>query len=249
MTITPAVLIRTAGASAVAAGAIFIGVQIGHPQLNATSITSTDVFVRDQLKVLMCGLAVIGITGMYLSQIRRNGLLGLIGYVVMAAGYLGIMCVTFAAAYIFPEVAPASARYVNDVIAVDTGRGKVVGDVGALQTVIKVAGFAYLLGGLLLGIALYRAHVLARWAAALLAIGGLASAVLTLMPDAFYRLLAWPNGIAMIGLGFSLWHTTRTSTTTTQPSAVTIPTPRQQPPSESSTNTTIDDSPTHSSGR
>ena len=109
--------------SAAAAGAIFIGVQIGHPQLNSTSITSTDVFVRDQLKVLMCGLAVIGITGMYLSQIRRNGLLGLIGYAVMAAGYLGIMCVTFAAAYIFPEVAPASARYVNDVIAVDTGRG------------------------------------------------------------------------------------------------------------------------------
>jgi len=25
------------------------------------------------------------------------------------------------------------------------------------------------------------------------------------MPDAFYRLLAFPNGIAMIGLGVSLW--------------------------------------------
>ena len=26
-----------------------------------------------------------------------------------------------------------------------------------------------------------------------------------MMPDAFYRLLAFPNGIAMIGLGYSLW--------------------------------------------
>lgn len=30
------------------------------------------------------------------------------------------------------------------------------------------------------------------------------SAALSMMPDAFYRLLALPNGIAMIGLGYSL---------------------------------------------
>ena len=93
---------------------------------------------------------------------------------------------------------------------------------------IKVVGFAYLVGGLLFGIALYRARILARWAAALLAIGGVASAILTLMPDAFYRLLAWPNGIAMIGLGISLWRTARTSGAT-QPPAVTIPAPRESP--------------------
>ena len=31
------------------------------------------------------------------------------------------------------------------------------------------------------------------------------------MPDAFYRLLAFPNGIALIGLGYSMWATTRTA--------------------------------------
>jgi hypothetical protein len=45
------------------------------------------------------------------------------------------------------------------------------------------------------------------------------------MPDAFYRLLAFPNGIAMIGLGFSLWHTTR-ATTPAQPSVTSMPAPR-----------------------
>ena len=30
------------------------------------------------------------------------------------------------------------------------------------------------------------------------------------MPDAFYRLLAFPNGIAMIALGYSLWKVART---------------------------------------
>ncbi len=119
MTITPNLLTRWAGIAAVAAGAIFIGVQINHPQLSATSIQTTDVYVRDSLKVLMCTLALVGITGMYLNQIRKHGLLGLIGYVVFAVGYLGILCVTFAAAYVLPEVANSNPGFVNDAIAVE----------------------------------------------------------------------------------------------------------------------------------
>jgi hypothetical protein len=215
MTITPAGLTRASGVAAVAAGVLFIGVQVGHPDLDATSITSTDVFVRDQLKVLMSVLALVGITGMYLSQIRRNGVLGLVGYAVLAVAYLLIMCGVFAAAYVLPEIAESSTGYVNDVIAAQTGRGTVEGDLGAMETVIQLQGFAYLVGGLLFGIALYRAHVLARWASALLAVGGLVSVVLALMPDAFYRLLAVPNAIAMIGLSYSLWRTTRPSVSET----------------------------------
>src|SRR5688500_11622343 len=82
------------------AGLMFIGVQINRPDLNATSITTNDVYIRDSLKVLMAVLALAGITGMYLSQIRRNGVLGLVGYVLLAAGYLLIMCGVFAAAYV-----------------------------------------------------------------------------------------------------------------------------------------------------
>ena len=221
MTITPSLLTRWAGLAAVAAGAIFIGVQINHPDVSATSIQTTNVYVRDCLKVLMAALALAGITGMYLNQVRRHGVLGLIGYLVFSAGYLGIMAVTFAAAFVLPEVATSNARFVNDAIAVNTGRGTVVGDIGALQPVILGIGFAYLVGGLLFGIALYRARVLPRWAAALLAIGGVASAALTLMPDAFYRLLAYPNGIAMVALGYSLWKVARTAET--QQAAAEVP--------------------------
>ena len=222
MTVTANLLTRWAGLAAVAAGAIFIGVQINHPDLNATSIQTTNVYVRDCLKVLMAALALAGITGMYLNQVRRHGVLGLIGYLVFSAGYLGIMAVTFVAAFVFPEVATSKARFVNDAIAVNTGRGTVVGDIGALQPVIQGIGFAYLIGGLLFGIALYRARVLPRWAAALLAVGGVASAALTLMPDAFYRLIAFPNGIALVVLGYSLWKVARTAAETQQ-EAVEVP--------------------------
>lgn len=206
MSVTPTSLTRAAGAAAAAAGAIFIGVQINHPYLDASSITTTNVEVRDNLKVLMAVLALVGIGGMYLSQIRRNGRVGLIGYAVLTAGYLSILCTSFIAAYVLPTLAGTNTAFVDDVTAVATNRSA-VGDIGALQTMIQVEGFAYLIGGILFGIALYRAGVLSRWASLLLAVGGLVSAALAVMPDAFYRFLAFPNGIAMIALGVSLWRT------------------------------------------
>jgi hypothetical protein len=173
--------------------------------------------IRDSLKVLMAALALVGITGMYLRQVKQIGVLGLIGYLLLSAGYLVIMCTTFAAAYVLPSIADTDPSFVNDVTAAATN-GHPAGDIGLLQQAIAVQGVGYLLGGLVFGIALYRARVLARWAAALLAVGGVVSAALAVMPDAFYRLLAFPNGIAMIALGYSLWVTSRTETYT-QPSA------------------------------
>ncbi len=211
MTITPQTLTRGAAAAAVAAGVTFIGVQIGHPHLDADSITTIEMTVRGSLKVLMAVLALAGITGMYLSRVRRNGLLGLVGYLLFAGGYLLIMCTSYAAAFVLPSVAEADRDYVNSVLAVASG-GAADTEIGALAILFRAQGFGYLAGGLVFGIALFRARVLARWACVLLAVSGLVSAALTVMPDALYRLIAFPNGIALIGLGCSLWATTRTTT-------------------------------------
>jgi len=219
MTVTASGLIRAAAAAAVAAGTIFIAVQIGHPQLTTTSITTTDVLIRESLKVVMAVLAVVGITGLYLSQIRRNGMVGLIGYLMLAVGYLSIMCTTFIGAFVAPTIASTSPGYVDDVIALATGRGRVTGDVGALDALWKFQAVCYLAGGLIFGIALFRARVLARWACVLLAVSGAISALLSKMPDAFYRLLAVPNGIALIGLGLSLWHVQRQTDSRAQSAA------------------------------
>jgi hypothetical protein len=209
MTVTTSKLTRAAGLAAVAAGLIFIGVQVKHPHLDAVSITTTEMVIRDLLKVLMAALALVGITGMYLRQVTRAGVLGLIGYLLLSTGYLIIMSSSFVAAFILPSIADNNRAYVNDVLTAALG-GHAIGGIGLLQHAIRVQGVTYLAGGLLFGIALYRARVLARWAAALLAVGGLLSAALTMMPDAFYRLLAFPNGIAMIALGYSLWGEQRT---------------------------------------
>jgi hypothetical protein len=71
MTMTPTTLFRATGVAAALAGLIFIGVQINHPHLDATSITTTDVITRNSLKMLMAALALAGITGMYLRRTPR----------------------------------------------------------------------------------------------------------------------------------------------------------------------------------
>jgi hypothetical protein len=88
MTITATTLTRAAAGAAVAAGAIFIGVQLKHPELTVAGVNTTEWVVRSSLKVLMAALALVGITGMYLHQVTKMGLLGLIGYVLFAANYL-----------------------------------------------------------------------------------------------------------------------------------------------------------------
>ncbi len=216
MTVRTTTLSRAAAVAAVVSGLIFIGVQIGHPHSDVTSVTTTEWAVRNSLKVLMATLALAGITGMYLRQVKQIGVLGLLGYVVLATGYLLVMSTAFVSAYVLPSLAGTDPAYVNDVLAAATNR-PVEGDIGLLRSVIKLQGIAYLGGGLVFGIALYRARVLARWAAVLLAVGGVVTVALAVLPDAFYRFLAFPNGIAMVGLGYALWRTARTGTTPATP--------------------------------
>jgi len=209
MRITPTSLMRLAGIAAVVAGLLFIGVQVNHPHLDASSITSSEMAVRGSLKVLMAGLALVGITGMYLRQVNETGVLGFAGYLLFATGYLLVLGTAFAGAFVLPAIADVSPGYVNDAIAAVTG-GTPDGDIGLWATVILLQGVAYLAGALIFGIALFRARVLVRWATVLLAVSGLVTIALSLMPDPLYRFLAWPNGIAMVALGYSLWQSTRT---------------------------------------
>ena len=218
MTITHTTLLRSAAVASGPAGVGLVGVHINPPPTPHTSVATTEWAVRNALKVLMAALALVGITGMYLRQVKQIGLLGLFGYLLFGAGYLTIMCVAFVSAVVLPTIAGADPGYVEDVLAAATN-GKAVGDIGLMQTVFNISGITYLGGGLVFGIALYRAGVLARWAAVLLAVASLTTVSLAFLPDAFYRFLAFPNGIAMIGLGTSLWLSTR-AVTTTQPAEV-----------------------------
>jgi hypothetical protein len=224
MNVTATALTKASGAAAAVAGAIFIIVQIGHPPFDSFTTETTQWVVRSCAKTVMAVLALAGITGMYLHQYRRAGLLGLVGYLGFAAGYLAMFSVEIIAAVVLPNLVDTEPSFVNDVV-VASGGGAAKGDIGALHALFDFAGAGYLFGGLVFGIALFRTGVLARWAAALLAVSTVGTAALTVLPQAFDRPFAVPEGIALIGLGISLWRTQSQPARTSAPAVSPVPQP------------------------
>lgn len=201
-------LTRAAGAATVLAGGIYVAVQVNHPPLEVATVETTEWVVRSCAKAVMAALALAGITGMYLRQRRRAGVLGMVGYLVFAVGYLLMFSVEVIAAAVLPALAGSDPGYVDAVL--DSAAGGTPGaDIGGMQVLLNAGGVGYMVGGLVFGIALFRARVLARWAAALLAVGTAGTAALAVLPESFNRPFAVPVGIALIGLGASLWRNNR----------------------------------------
>jgi hypothetical protein len=220
MTITTTTLTRAAGVAAVVGGLLYIGVQINHPHLDLAFISTTEWKVRQTMKVLFAALSLAGITGMYLRQVTRTGVLGLIGYLVLATGFLLMLSTEVIGVVVVPSIAGTSPGYVTDVLAVAVPGGHATGDIGLMVPLTQLAGAGYLAGGLLFGIALFRARILARWAAALLAAGAVATLAIPLLPQVNFRLFAIPTGVALVGLGYSLWREQRAPAGRPQASAL-----------------------------
>jgi len=210
MPITTTKLTRAADLAAVASGVLFIAVQVKHPEITLDFVQTTQWKVRQGMKVAMATLALAGIAGMYLRQVRQVGLLGLVGWLLLSLGYLVMLCVEMIALVVVPTIVQTSPEYVSGVIAVATNSSSTA-DLGLFRTLNMVVAVGYLLGGLVFGIALFRAGILARWAAALLAVAAVATMTIPLLPMVNQRLFAVPNGIAMVGLGWSLWREQRSA--------------------------------------
>jgi hypothetical protein len=165
----------------------------------------------------MAALALVGITGMYLRQVRQMGVLGLVGYLLFGVGYLLMFATEVISAFVLPGLVTIAPGYVNDLVVAAAG-GTPSGDIGAMATVLNVTGIGYMLGGLVFGIALFRAGILSRLASAVLAVGTVATVSLAFLPESFNRPLAVPVGLALVGLGVSLWRNPRSQVV--EPAAV-----------------------------
>ena len=204
MTVTTTGLTKAAGIAAAVAGTIFITVQIGHPAFDTYLTDTNEWVIRCSAKAVMCVAALAGITGMYLRQVRQMRVLGLLGYVVFALGYLMMFATEVMPVVFLSALTHKAPAFVNNVV-IASGGGTPTGDIGHLQTFFTLTGVCYMLGGLIFGIALFRAKVLARWASVLLALSTVATATLAVLPTSFDRPMAVPEGVALIGLGISLW--------------------------------------------
>lgn len=202
-------LYRAAGVAAVVAGLIFVLLQFIHPDETVENVTTSTWKAVHVLTMVMTVLALVGVLGIYLRQVNESGVLGLIGVVLYGCGFFIIYGFSFVEAAVLPQLADTDPRYVADVIEL-TATGQADGELGGLAAGNVASGVTYILGGVLFGVALWRARVLWRWAAALLVIGALSTSLIQVLPESLDRLVAIPVGVAWAGLGLSLWQSTST---------------------------------------
>jgi hypothetical protein len=200
-------LIRWAGLSAMAAGIIFLVIQPIHPPDVLSSVTTDAWAIIQSAKVAMCLLGLLGLTGLYARQVEEAGWLGLAGYLLFSLFYALTLPFVFAQAFILPPLATTTPAFVESWLAIINPESPVEMNLGPLPVLYWLAGFAgYMLGGLLFGIATFRAGVLPRWAAGLLAIAGpLGPVAVALLPHALERFVGVPQGLALAWLGYALY--------------------------------------------
>ena len=116
----------------------------------------------------MCFFGLLGMAGLYARQVEETGWLGLAGYLLLSLWLVLIMGFTFVEAFILPLLATAAPQFVEGFLGMFNGSAGTM-NLGALPALWTLAGTLYMLGGLLFGIATFRAGILPRWAAGLLA--------------------------------------------------------------------------------
>jgi hypothetical protein len=204
MTIATSALIRWTGLAAVGAGLIFAGIQPVHPPDVTASVGTTLWVTIMSLKLGMCLLFLVGLTGLYARQAERVGWLGLAGFCLLVLSWWLQTGYVFAELLILPVLAPVAPQFVDSFLGIVNGTpGEMA--IGALPGVYGVVGLCYLLGGVLFGVAMVRAKVLPLVPSVLFAVAALITPAAALLPHALQRYAAIPMGIAMICLGYVLW--------------------------------------------
>jgi len=220
---TAANLIRWSGLAAVVAGVIFAGIQPIHPLEVVAAVTTNAWAIITSLKTAMCLLFLLGITGLYARQANKAGWLGLAGFLLLFLSWGLQTAFVFAEAFILPLLANTAPQFVDIVLAtIARGQPSPI-NLGALPALYSVVGVAYMLGGLLFGIATLRAGILPRWAAVLLAVAATLTPLAAVLPHQIQRLAAIPVALALACLGYALFSEQRETASEPMPGTASAP--------------------------
>ncbi len=200
MQVTTSKLIRWAGLSAMVAGIMFAGILPIYPPVN-----TTEFLIITSLKPAMSIFGLLGITGLYARQVKETGWLGLVGYLLLTMFFAVQMCISFIEPAILPQLTTVAPAFVESALGLANGSGGPM-NLDTLASAYSLASVLYVLGLMVFGIAMFRAHILPRGAAILLAISGpLAGIMFSLLPPQLDQLTALPTGLAMVWLGYALF--------------------------------------------
>jgi hypothetical protein len=202
-------LTRLAGIPALLAGVSYVIVGLFHPPHIASSATTTSWQLVHIAACAMAFLGLLGMAGLYARQAPKVGRLGLVGYILLSLWFALVLGFSFVEAFIVPQMASTSPEFVEAWMGMFAGPGGDF-DLGVLPTLWGLSAPLLILGGLLFGVATFRARILPRLAGLLLAFSTVVAPVAGLLPNEAQPKIAIPMGIALVWLGYSLMAERRT---------------------------------------
>ena len=194
--------------AAVLAGTCYVLVGIFHPPNVCASATTTRWEIVHVLACAMCFFGLLGITGLYRRKAAKTGWVGL-GRLSLAHPWFDT-CDGF---QLRRGVRPPAPRertpaFVHSWMGMFNSHASTFGSAPSPPSGTQRADLH--LGGLLFGIATFRAGILPRWAGALLALSVRLAPVAVLLPNASQPKIAVPFGVALAWLGYALLSERRT---------------------------------------
>ncbi|WDH82611.1 hypothetical protein [Paenibacillus urinalis] len=202
--LTAADIFSGAGLSAMMAGLLYIVIQFIHPPDDLSSVNSSSWVMVACLTLVMSLSSLIGMTGVYMRQVKEAGWLGLIGILLFDLFWLISFAFSFIEAFVMPLLTADAGTFVEGMLGIFDGKESAA-HLGIFPALAGLAGGMYMLGGLLLGIAIFRARVLPRMAGILLACAAAATLATSIIPHPLDRMMAVPMGVALIWLGYALY--------------------------------------------
>lgn len=197
-------LFRLAGLSAMVAGLCFLVIGLFHPANVPASVTSAAWANVHIFAVALGFFGLFGMTGLYARQVEKAGWLGLAGFLVFSLWLVLMTGMSFVEAFILPRLATASPAFVAGFLGMITGVASEM-NLGVLPALWVISGPLYIFGPLMFAIATFRAGVLSRWAAGLLAFGSLLTPVGAVVPAEYEFLIMIPVGLGLAWLGYALF--------------------------------------------
>jgi hypothetical protein len=201
---TASKLVRWAGLAAMVGGICFVVLGLLHPPNVLSSVTTTRWTVVHSLALAMSLFGLLGMMGLYARQVKESGWLGLAGFLLLSLWLVLVLPFTFFEVFFLPVLATEAPTFAKGFLGIFTGSASEI-NFGVLPALWQLSTVLLLLGGLVFGIATFRAGILSRWAAGLLAVGCVLSPAAALLPPEIQPLVAVPIGVGLAWLGYALF--------------------------------------------
>ncbi len=201
--ISSAALMRLAGLSAMLAGLCFLIIGMFHPVNELASVTTPIWIIVHIFATALGFFGVLGLAGLYARQVEKAGWLGLIGFLLFSGWMALVGFFSFIEAAVLPQLASEFPQFVQGLLGMFASIPSPV-NLGILPMLWNISGAMYFFGPLLFAIATFRAGILPRWSAVLLAIGSFLIPVGAIVPPELQPKIMIPVGLALAWMGYML---------------------------------------------